>query len=79
MVNTPKRTSESLSKLMAPSSHYPLLVNPNTKGSSKGIDSFNKVHDPAELKQAVQSAPWNPSCQAGNSQWAFWGQELIVE
>lgn len=39
---------------MAPSSHYPLFVKPTTEGLSKGVGTFNKVHGPAELKQAVQ-------------------------
>ena len=33
---------------------YPLFVKPVTEGSSKGIDTFNKVNDPAELTSAVQ-------------------------
>lgn len=45
---------ESLSKLTAPSSYYPLFVKPVTEGSSKGIDNFNKVYEPAESEQAVQ-------------------------
>jgi D-alanine-D-alanine ligase-like ATP-grasp enzyme len=34
--------------------HYPLFIKPVTEGSSKGIDGFNKVKEPAELERAVQ-------------------------
>ncbi|KAE8372237.1 hypothetical protein BDV26DRAFT_302120 [Aspergillus bertholletiae] len=34
-------------------SHYPLFLKPVIEGSSKGIDGFNKVTDPAELVSAV--------------------------
>ncbi|KAJ5797822.1 uncharacterized protein N7503_007118 [Penicillium pulvis] len=42
--------SESCAALPA----YPLFIKPVSEGSSKGIDSFNKVNDSAELDLAVQ-------------------------
>ena len=33
--------------------HYPLFLKPVVEGSSKGIDRFNKVTEPAELESAV--------------------------
>ncbi|KAF4183521.1 hypothetical protein CNMCM8927_004895 [Aspergillus lentulus] len=34
--------------------HYPLFLKPVTEGSSKGIDGFNKVMEPADLESAVK-------------------------
>jgi D-alanine-D-alanine ligase-like ATP-grasp enzyme len=34
--------------------HYPLFLKPVTEGSSKGIDRFNKVTEPADLESAVK-------------------------
>ncbi|KAF7593748.1 hypothetical protein BBP40_010924 [Aspergillus hancockii] len=44
----------SLTSLAETLPHYPLFIKPVTEGSSKGIDGFNKVKDPAELETAVQ-------------------------
>lgn len=50
-----ERRGESPSRVTSSLSNYPLFIKPVNEGSSKGIDGFNKVHKPAELKQAVQS------------------------
>ncbi|GIK06620.1 hypothetical protein Aspvir_002270 [Aspergillus viridinutans] len=34
--------------------HYPLFLKPVTEGSSKGIDTFSKVTEPADLESAVK-------------------------
>lgn len=47
---------------------YPLFVKPVTEGSSKGIDTFNKVNDSAELTSAVQGLKSK-----------FPGQDILVE
>ncbi|KAJ5962659.1 hypothetical protein N7501_007600 [Penicillium viridicatum] len=47
---------------------YPLFVKPVTEGSSKGIDGFNKVKEPAGLKPAV----WELVRK-------FPGQDILVE
>ncbi|KAJ5243927.1 hypothetical protein N7489_004023 [Penicillium chrysogenum] len=47
---------------------YPLFVKPVTEGSSKGIDGFNKVKEPADLKPAV----WELVRK-------FPGQDILVE
>jgi D-alanine-D-alanine ligase-like ATP-grasp enzyme len=46
--------SLSLENLTETLPHYPLFIKPVIEGSSKGIDGFNKVTEPAELEQAVQ-------------------------
>ncbi|KAK5993540.1 D-alanine--D-alanine ligase-like protein [Cladobotryum mycophilum] len=48
--------------------HYPLFVKPVTEGSSKGIETFNKVTEPSELALAVQKLRAR-----------FPGQDVLVE
>ncbi|KAJ5255095.1 hypothetical protein N7497_007427 [Penicillium chrysogenum] len=45
--------ADSLIKFTTSGLQYPLFVKPVTEGSSKGIDGFNKVKNPAELEPAV--------------------------
>ncbi|CAG8932082.1 unnamed protein product [Penicillium salamii] len=47
---------------------YPLFVKPVTEGSSKGMDTFNKVNDSAELTAAVEELKSK-----------FSGQDILVE
>lgn len=47
---------------------YPLFVKPVTEGSSKGIENFNKVNEPAELELAMQKLRSK-----------FPGQDILVE
>lgn len=47
---------------------YPLFVKPVTEGSSKGIDTFNKVNDSTELTSAVHELKSK-----------FPGQDILVE
>lgn len=42
--------SRELNAKMPP---YPLFVKPATEGSSKGIDDFNKIRNPKEIKPAI--------------------------
>lgn len=50
MLDGKANISESCATLPA----YPLFIKPVSEGSSKGIDSFNKVNDAAELDLAVR-------------------------
>lgn len=47
---------------------YPLFVKPVTEGSSKRIENFNKVNEPAELEMAMQKLRSK-----------FPGQDILVE
>lgn len=57
--------SRELNAKMPP---YPLFVKPVTEGSSKGIDDFNKIRNPKELKPAILALA--SRCP---------GQEILVE
>ena len=47
---------------------YPLFIKPVIEGSSKGIDGFNKVKEPADLEPAVRELAQK-----------FPGQDILVE
>ncbi|CAI7641696.1 unnamed protein product [Penicillium viridicatum] len=60
--------ASSAPKFTTSGPQYPLFVKPVTEGSSKGIDTFNKVNDSAELTSAVQELKLK-----------FPGQDILVE
>lgn len=60
--------ASSAPKFTTSGPQYPLFVKPVTEGSSKGIDTFNKVNDSAELTLAVQELKSK-----------FPGQDILVE
>ncbi|KAE8146521.1 hypothetical protein BDV25DRAFT_49225 [Aspergillus avenaceus] len=63
-----KEKDPSLPEFTTSVLNYPLFIKPVTEGSSKGIDGFNKVNEPAELKPAVQTL-----------RSYFPGQDILVE
>ncbi|RJE16931.1 D-ala D-ala ligase, partial [Aspergillus sclerotialis] len=57
-----------VSRITAPLTSYPLFVKLATEGSSKGVESFNKINNSTELEPAVQELKSK-----------FPGQAIIVE
>ncbi|KAJ5095836.1 hypothetical protein NUU61_005192 [Penicillium alfredii] len=63
-----KEVPDSQPKFTSQGPQYPLFVKPVTEGSSKGIDTFNKVNEPAELEPAIRQLKAK-----------FPGEDILVE